>query len=418
MTIRNQSDVLVIGGGVVGLACAHYLSQAGRAVRLIEKDRVGAGASSGNCGLVFVSDVVPLCVPGAVRKEIFGMLRRKSPLYIQPTLDPARIYWLLRFAGMCRADYLPHAMRARSDILHSSALLFDELARKQLIAAEYEQRGVLLVFLTESAMQAYGWVNARLAPYGLAAEALSGKPLHTLEPALRPEVHGAWYHRADRHLRPDRLIESWKRSLTAAGVAIEEDCGLNRFRLSGDRIAAAATTKGEFSADHYVLAAGAWSAPIAQQMGVKLPIQPGKGYSITMERPAICPQIPCYLFERRVVATPWPSGYRLGGTMEFSGFSSSPNAERLGALKTAAGEYLRQPLGEPVVEEWSGLRPMTYDDLPVIGRAPRFRNLILAAGHGMLGITTAPATGKLVAEIVCAAVPHIDPAPFSPARFR
>ena len=129
MTVRNHSDVLVIGGGVVGLACAHYLSQAGRAVRLIEKDRIGAGASSGNCGLVFVSDIVPLCVPGAVRKEIFGMLRRKSPLYIQPTLDPARIYWLLRFAGMCRTDYLPHAMRARADILHSSALLFDELVR-------------------------------------------------------------------------------------------------------------------------------------------------------------------------------------------------------------------------------------------------------------------------------------------------
>jgi D-amino-acid dehydrogenase len=413
----NHSDVLVIGGGVVGLACAHYLSQAGRVVRLIEKDRVGAGASSGNCGLVFVSDIVPLCVPGAVRKEIFGMLRRKSPLYIQPSIDPARIYWLLRFAGMCRADYLPQAMRARAQILQSSALLFDELVQEQSVDAEYQQRGVLLVFRSDAAMQAYEWVNERLAPYGLAAEALAGRALHEIEPALRHDVQGAWYHRADRHLRPDRFIDSWKQSLTAAGVAIEEHCMLNRFRLSGDRIVAAATPKGEFSADHYVLAAGAWSAPIAKQMDMKLPIQPGKGYSITMQRPAACPQVPCYLYERRVVATPWPSGYRLGGTMEFSGFSSSLNAERLGALKAAAGEYLRDPLGQPVVEEWSGLRPMTYDDLPVIGRAPRFSNLTLATGHGMLGITTAPATGKLVAEIVCAVPPHIDPAPFSPARF-
>ena len=413
----HHSDVLVIGGGAVGLACAHYLSLAGRAVRLIEKDRVGAGASSGNCGLVFVSDIVPLCVPGAVRKEIFGMLRRRSPLYIQPTLDLARIYWLMRFAGMCRAGYLPHAMRARADILRSSAQLFDELNRAHCIAAEYEQRGVLLVFRTESAMQAYEWVNARLAPYGVAAQALTGKALHALEPALRPEINGAWYHRADRHLRPDRFIDSWKQSLTAAGVAIEEHCGLNRFRLSGDRIVAAATPKGEFSADHYVLAAGAWSAPIAKQMNLKLPIQPGKGYSITMQRPAACPQVPCYLYERRVVATPWPSGYRIGGTMEFSGLSFSLNTERLRSLKTAAGEYLRDPLGHPVTEEWTGLRPMTYDDLPVIGPVPRCRNLILATGHGMLGITTAPATGKLVAELVCGAVPHIDPMPFSPARF-
>jgi D-amino-acid dehydrogenase len=414
----SHSDVLVVGGGVVGLACAHYLAQAGRRVRVLDQGPVGAGASYGNCGLVFVSDIVPLCVPGAVRKEIFGMLRRSSPLYIKPAFDPARIAWLLRFAGMCRADFLPHAMRARAAILESSARLFEELVQGRAIAAEYEQKGVLLVFRTEAAMRGYEWVNTRLEPYGLAAEALVGKALAAVEPALRPDIYGAWYHRADRHLRPDRLLQSWKRSLTAAGVVIEEECGLNRFHVSGDRIVAAATAKGELSAEHYVLAAGAWASGIAGQMNLKLPIQPGKGYSITMERPAVCPQIPCYLYERRVVATPWPSGYRLGGTMEFSGLSFSLNSERLRSLKTAAGEYLRDPLGHPVTEEWTGLRPMTYDDLPVIGHAPRFRNLILAAGHGMLGITTAPATGKLVAELVCGRPPHIDPQPFAVSRFR
>jgi D-amino-acid dehydrogenase len=403
---------------VAGLACAHYLAQTGRTVRVLEQGTVGTGASYGNCGLVFVSDIVPLCVPGAVRKEIFAMLRRTSPLYIQPTLDPARIAWLLRFAGMCRADFLPHAMRARAAILKSSALLFEELVQRRAIEAEYEQKGVLLVFRTEAAMRGYEWVNTQLEPYGLAAEALAGKALSAVEPALRPDVYGAWHHRADRHLRPDRLLESWKRSLTAAGVAIEEDCKLTAFRVAGDRIVAAATAKGERSAEHYVLAAGAWSAAIARQIRVKLPVQPGKGYSLTMGRPAVCPQIPCYLYERRVVATPWPSGYRLGGTMEFSGMSFSLDARRLGALKTAAAEYLRDPLGHPVAEEWAGLRPMTFDDLPVIGRVPRWRNLLLATGHGMLGITTAPATGRLVAELICGRAPHIDPAPFAVGRFR
>jgi len=418
MTGRNHSDVLVIGGGVVGLACAHYLAQSGRAVRVIEQDAVGAGASHGNCGLVFVSDIVPLCIPGAVRKEIAGMLRRSSPLYIKPTLDPARLSWLLRFAGMCRAEYLPHAMRARADLLQSSGLLFAGLVQSGAIEAEYERRGVLLVYRTESAMRGYEWVNSHLEPYGLAAEALIGKHLQLHEPALRSDVYGAWFHHADSHLRPDRLLQSWKRTLLGAGVAIEEACGLKGFHLVGDRIEGAATGRGDVSAEHYVLAAGAWSAAIAKQLGLKLPIQPGKGYSITMERPAVCPRIPCYLYERRVVATPWPSGYRLGGTMEFSGFSSTLNAERIQALKHAAGEYLTDPVGHPVNEEWTGLRPMTYDDLPVIGRAPRFRNLILATGHGMLGITTAPATGKLVAEIVCGAPPHIDAGPFSIRRFQ
>jgi D-amino-acid dehydrogenase len=418
LTGRNHSDVLVIGGGVVGLACAHYLAQAGRTVRVIEQGAVGAGASHGNCGLVFVSDVVPLCVPGAVRKEIFGMLRRSSPLYIQPSFDPGRLAWLLKFAGRCRADGLPHAMQARASILRSSALLFDELTLSRVVDAEYERKGVLLVFRDESAMQGYEWVNTRLAPYGLAAEALVGKALLAVEPALRPDVYGAWHHRADRHLRPDRLLASWKRSLTAAGVAVEENCGLKRFRWAGDRIAGVETAQGERSAEHYVLAAGAWAAAVARELNVKLPVEPGKGYSITMGRPSVCPQIPCYLYERRVVATPWPSGYRLGGTMEFCGLSLGLNPKRLGTLKTAAAEYLREPLGYPVAEEWAGLRPMTYDDLPVIGRVPRFRNLILATGHGMLGITTAPATGRLVAELVCGQAPHIDPAPFAVSRFR
>jgi D-amino-acid dehydrogenase len=157
---------------------------------------------------------------------------------------------------------------------------------------------------------------------------------------------------------------------------------------------------------------------MAGWLGVRLPIQPGKGYSITMGRPALCPQIPCYLHERRVVATPWPSGYRLGGTMEFSGFDTELDRPRLDALTSAAGEYLRQPLGRPVIEEWAGLRPMTFDDLPVIGRVPGLANLMLATGHGMLGVTTAPATGKLAAELICGEPPHIDPSPFRLERFR
>jgi D-amino-acid dehydrogenase len=414
---RKNDDVLVIGGGVIGLACAHYLRQAGRAVRVIEQGAVGAGASHGNCGLVFTSDLVPLCVPGAVRQEILGVLRRTSPLSIKPTLDMGRISWLFRFAGMCRADHVRHAIRARAAILKSSGHLFEALLGPGGLAAEYEKRGVLLVYRSEAAMQGYAAVNDLLRPHGVAAEALVGKALLDVEPALREDVYGAWYHRADSHVRPDKLLASWKQALVRSGVVIEEECRLERFRCAAGCVEAAVTNRGERAARDFVLAAGAWSAPVAAQLGLKLPMQPGKGYSITMDRPAVCPQIPCYLHERRVVATPWPSGYRLGGTMEFSGFSIALDQRRLAALTVAAGEYLRDPVGHPVFEEWTGLRPMTYDDLPVIDRAGRFQNLFLATGHGMLGVTTAPATGKLVAELICGQPPHIDPSPFSAGRF-
>jgi D-amino-acid dehydrogenase len=415
---RKHTDVLIVGGGVIGLACAHYLRRSGREVRVLEQDRIGAGASSGNCGLVFVSDLVPLCVPGAVRKQLAGLLRRGSPLYIRPTLDLGRIAWLLRFARMCRADRLPGAVRAREGLLGSSDVLYRALFHAGTLEAEYEQRGVLLVYRSESAMRGYDTVNDLLRPHGLAAEALVGKTLREREPALRADVYGAWHHRADSHLRPEKLLESWRQSLVREGVVIEENRRLDSFRTAGDRIESAVSGREEIFAGDFVLAAGAWSAPLAGQLRLRLPVQPGKGYSVTMQRPAVCPQTPCYLHERRVVATPWPSGYRLGGTMEFSGFDRGLDPRRVQALKRAAAEYLREPLGRPVVEEWTGLRPMTYDDLPVIGRAPALRNLVVATGHGMLGITTAPATGKLVAEMICGDPPHVDPAPFAVERFR
>jgi len=418
MNTPNHSDVLVIGGGAVGLACAHYLAQAGRTVCIIEQDTVGAGASHGNCGLVVASYLMPLCVPGVVRKEFLGLLRRSSPLYIKPTLDPDVLGWLVKFAGRCRTGFVQDAIRARERLLTSSDRLFQELFRDHALEAEYERRGMLIVYRTEKAMRGYEAKNKELRPFGHAAEPLVGRALRELEPALREDVFGGWYHATDSHLRPDRLLRSWKQALIGSGVRIEENCRLERFRSVGDRVAAAVTPKGEFAAREVVLAAGAWSAPIAAQLELRLPLQPGKGYSITMARPAVCPRIPCSFAEKRVVATPWPSGYRLGGTMEFSGFSTALNPRRLAALTAAAGEYLTDPVGHPVVEEWTGLRPMTYDDLPVIGRAPRCRNLILATGHGMLGITTAPATGKLVAEIVCGASPHIDPGLFSVSRFQ
>ncbi len=411
-------DVLVIGGGMIGLACAHYLARAGRKVRVIEREAVGAGASHGNCGLVLTSDLVPLCTPGAVRKEIVGMLRGTSPLSIKPRVDLGLIAWLVKFAGACRADRLPAAMRARESILASSERLFKELFSAGGLEADYERRGVLLVYRSEEEFDGHAATNRWLEPYGLAAAPLLGSALRSVEPALRSDLFGAWHHRTDAHLRPDALLRSWRTSLAGNGVVFTENCALKGLRTAGGKIESAVTAAGEIRARDYVISAGAWSAGLLAPLGLKLPVQPGKGYSITMARPARCPKIPCYLHERRVVATPWASGYRLGGTMEFSGFDTDLNRRRLDALKSAAREYLEDPLGRPVIEEWAGLRPMTYDDLPVIGRAPGLGNLLLATGHGMLGVTTAPATGKLVAEMVCGEPPHIDPAPFRIERFR
>jgi len=415
--MSRHTDVLIIGGGIIGLACAYYLMKAGKQVCIIEQDKIGSGTSHGNCGLIFTSHLTPLCAPGTITHEIIRFFKRTSPLYVKPGFDPGRLQWLLAFARKCNATHFAHVIRTRQEILHHSQRLYDTLFKAERLDGDLEKKGILLVYKSKSEWQDYARTNAHLEPYGLEAKAVVGDALFELEPALRTDVYGAWYHTEDSHLRPDRFMSEFKNLLIRDGARVEEDCRLDRFELDHERITGVISNSGKFSADSYVLAAGAWAPQITRQLGLKIPVQPGKGYSLTMEAPPKGPQIPCYLHERGVVATPWKSGFRLGGTMEFSGFNAKVYPERIQNLKAAAREYLKALPGQTAQEEWIGWRPMTYDDLPIIDRSPRHRNLILATGHGMMGITMAPSTGQLVAELVTGADTHIDPTPYSIKRF-
>ena len=413
----QHSDVLVVGGGIIGLACAYYLVKAGKYVRLLDQDTIGAGASYGNCGLIFTSHLVPLCAPGTVRQEMKRAFLSRSPLYIKLAPDIERFKWFLSFARKCNTRHRDHAIKARALILQNSKNLFAELFKEEQIECDWEEKGVLMVFKSRSEMQKYARTNDRLKPFGLDAVSLVGDELFDLEPTLRKDVYGAWYHKTDSHLRPDKLLRSWQQVMLKMGLAVEENCRLQSLVVESRRVRKAQTTRGIYTADHYVLATGAWTPELTSRLNLNLPVQPGKGYSLTMARPAACPAIPCYFYERSVVATPWKSGFRLGGTMEFSGLNSDMVVKRIKNLMTAAGEYLKAPIDVPVIEEWAGMRPMVYDDLPIIGRTPIYPNLLVATGHGMSGISMATCTGKLVAEIITGHRPHIDPTAFGIDRF-
>ena len=417
--MEKQSDVLVIGGGIIGLSCAYYLAKAGKNVRLLEQDAIGAdtAASYGNCGLVFISHLVPLCAPGTIRHEMMRRLQGGSPLYIKLAPNVKRFKWFLNFARKCNTKYMAYAIKARGNILQNSIELLVKLFQEEHIECDWEEKGVLMVFKSRSEMLKYGKTNDLMKPYGLDAVSLVGDELFDLEPALGKEVYGAWFHKKDSHLRPDKLLSAWQQVLLKMGVAIEENCRLEKLVAESRQIRHAETTGGIYSADEYVLATGAWTPQLTDRLKLSLPVEPGKGYSLTMARPAVCPAIPCYFSEPSVVATPWKSGFRLGGTMEFSGFNSDILARRVQNLITGANEYLKAPVGESVMEEWVGMRPMVYDDLPIIDRAPNHPNLVVATGHGMQGISMATSTGKLVMEIITGRRPHIDPAAFGIRRF-
>ena len=413
----NKPDVLVLGGGVIGLACAHYLLEAGRSVRVIERGRIGAATSHGNCGTITPSHAPPLAAPGMVLKGMKYMLTPDAPLYIKPRLDLELASWLLRFSLRCNHSDWHRTALAKSELLHASRRLLEKLVRENRLDCDFAARGAHQVYRDASVFAKDCADLPELADFGIESGILSAAELAVDEPALKPGAVGAIHYPDDAHLRPDRYCEELARLVRAAGGEIEEEVTIDGFVRDGGRIVAVETTQGKREGRDVLMALGPWSPLLSKQLDLRLPIQPGKGYSITYSRPALAPRRPLVLKERSVCVTTWDDGFRLGSTMEFSGYDASLNRTRLDALERAAREYLREPTGPAKVEEWFGWRPMTYDDMPILGRAPGHDNLWLATGHGMLGVTLSAVTGQLMTDLICGREPIVDPAASSPLRF-
>ncbi len=414
---ESKTDVLIIGGGVIGLCSAWYLLQAGRSVTVLERETVGAGASHGNCGTLTPSHAPPLAEPGAVAKGLKWMLKPDAPFYIRPRFDPALWSWLLRFSARCNArDYaLASAIRAR--LLNASRDALEALLAETGIDCAYRRSGLLYVFRSAREFDACSGWREELAPLGIEAELWEGAQVEREEPALKPGVAGGIHFPGDASLRPDRLVQGLAAAVRAGGGSICEHTEVDGFIVEDDRLLGVRAAGREWRAGETVLAGGAWSPGLARSLGLRIPVQPGKGYSMTFARPELAPRRPLVLKEPSVCVTTWADGFRLGSTMEFSGYDTTLNAVRLAALRRGAAEFLHEPgAGEPQ-ETWYGWRPMTYDDLPIIGPTPRLSNLTLATGHGMLGISMCAATGMLVRDLLTGAEPDIDPAPLSPTRF-
>jgi D-amino-acid dehydrogenase len=414
----DSRRAVVIGGGVIGAACAYFLARSGWSVTVADRGGFGKGCSYGNCGLVSPSHVLPLAAPGAIRGALKAMLQPNSPFAIKPRFDPALWAWLLRFACNSTTRRMLEGGRAIQALLDSSRALYAELMANEPFECEWDTRGMLLVFLTKAALEHYDHTAQLLRDrFHVNAVRYEGEALLALEPALKSGLAGAWHFPSDAQLRPDRLMASWRRILMAHGVEIRENCEVNGFAGEHGRARAAITSSGELPAGAFVVAAGALTPWLNRALGCRIPIQPGKGYSMTMPRPAKCPTIPLIFEQHRVGVTPMQSGYRLGSTMEFAGYDSTLNPRRLALLRDGARHYLQEPYTEPVEEEWCGWRPMTPDSVPIIDRSAAHANVLIAAGHNMLGVSMSPATGKLVAELVDRQKPHIDPAPYSCRRF-
>ena len=414
--VNNESEILVVGGGAIGLSTALALAVDGRQVRVLETGVIGSGASHGNCGTITPSHAPPLAAPGMVLQAMRWMLTPGAPLYIKPRLDPALWRWLLGFAARCNHKDWHASALGRAAILNDSRARLADWVQRHGLQCEFAEEGVDYVFRDPRNFQRNVGECEELRGFGVVSEVIDGDAYLASEPALKPGIAGVIRFPGDARLRPDRYVAELARVLRALGGNIDEHRKVDAVRVEADGVRVH-TGQGEYRAREVVIALGAWSPQLTRSLGFRLPVQPGKGYSITYSRPGLVPKRPLSLRDRSVCVTAWGSGFRLGSTMEFSGYDTSLNPTRLGMLERAAREYLHEPVGATVEERWYGWRPMSSDDMPAIGRVPGQRNVWLAAGHGMLGISMSAATGQLVADLIAGREPAIDPAPYSPARF-
>ncbi|MGH8249037.1 MAG: NAD(P)/FAD-dependent oxidoreductase [Gammaproteobacteria bacterium] len=419
LTLPSSAEVVIIGGGVIGVCTAYYLAERGRQVTLVEQGDIASGCSYGNAGLIVPSHCIPLPAPGVMASGLKWLLDAESPFYIKPRFDLNLFTWLFQFAAAATEQRVRQAIPVLRDLAYDSRTLWDELAGQ--VDCAYEQRGLLVLYLTGSGLKR-GIREAQIVERnGVPAQVLDAAAVRDMEACVRPEVVGGVYYPDDAHVTPDRFVRGLAQLAERKGADIRATTEVLQLETSGRKVVKVKTTRGDFQPKQVILAAGSWSPCLVRDLHIHLPSQPAKGYSVTVRRPAAAPTIPLDLGEAWVIATPMISSaglvLRLAGTLELAGFDQTINQRRVNAIRRAAHRYLVGTDGLETLEIWRGLRPCTPDGLPIIGRVQSFDNVIIATGHGMLGMSLGPVTGRLVSQLVCGERPDIDLTPLRVGRF-
>lgn len=420
--MAQRANVVVVGGGPVGVCCAHALAVAGADVVLLERELAicpPASAAHANCGLVLPSHCTPLAAPGVLSQGLRWLLDSRSPFYVAPRPSPELARWLWLFRAACAADRARASMPVLRALNVASAALHDSLAgeggeRRWL----YRRNGLVQLHATAVGGEVAASELDELRELGVRATELSFADVRKRYPDVRCAVAHAVSYDEAAHLDPCRFTAAVGELAATAGARVVTDAEALALASAGSGTVRVLTTRGEFWADQVVLAAGAWTPALTRSLGMALPVEPAKGYSVDVMRPPAFPDVPLYLGEAHLVMTPLGDTLRLGGTLELSGWDMRVRRRRVDGLRLGAARSLGVGLQEPEQRLWRGPRPVTPDGLPVIGRMPRHERVILATGHCMLGLMLAPVTGKLVAELAGGARSSIDLAPFAPVRFK
>ncbi len=412
-----NKKVIIIGGGIIGLCSAYYLQKAGHQVTIIDQSNMDAGASYVNAGYLSPSHIVPLSAPGVMKKGLKWMFNPASPLYIKPRLDTEFLKWSYAFNKSCNANHVAKAIPAIKDITLLSQELYDSIKNDEGFTFHYEKKGLLMLCQTDKMLEEEMKAAHLAKREGLEAREINLEDLKLLEPNITINAKGATYYACDSHTTPQEFMVEMQAHLKLVGVQLFSNEKVEDLQIVNGKISSLKTNNRTFQADEFVLSAGSWSNTISKKLGLKLLLQAGKGYRINTSQVTGI-KIPSILAEAKVAVTPMNGFTRFAGTMEIAGINHDINKVRVEAISKAASRYYPEITltDEEKDNAACGLRPVSPDGLPYIGKSSKCNNLTVAAGHAMMGWSMATATGLLVSEIIANKTPSLNMDMFHPDR--
>lgn len=412
--------ILIIGGGVIGLSVAYECAKRGLEVTLLERNGAERdGCSFGNAGMIVPSHFVPLAAPGMVALGLKWMWNPESPFYIKPRFDAELFEWAHKFWRAANPGHVARCAPLIRDLSFASRTLFEEFAAKTGNSFSLVTKGLVMLCKTPHTLEEEAKFAARANELGVPAEVLGAKQLAQLDPGVTMDVAGGVYFPKDCQLTPARFLAALQAECVKLGVEFCWNAEVTGWNICGGRINSVTTTRGECGGDEVVLCGGSWSPVVARGLGLNIPMQAGKGYSLTLSKPRQLPQICSIFTEARVAVTPMDGALRVGGTMEIAGLNEDVNPVRVQGIVKSVPKYYPEFRVEDFagIHPWRGLRPCSPDGMPYIGRTEKFSNLTLATGHAMMGLSLGPVTGKLVGEIVSGDKLSHDLSLLSPDRY-
>ncbi len=414
-----MTQTIVIGGGITGLCSAYYLQKAGHQVTIIERGDITDGCSFGNMGYMSPSHFIPLASPGIIAEGFKYMLSSSSPFYIKPRLNLQLAQWSWHFFKNSNAAQVKKSTPHLNNILKLSRDLINDMRNEIGDSFDMETKGCLMMCKEQSTLEHEYYLADDAEKLGLEVKRLNAAAVQAMEPNVEVAVAGAVLFEDDCHFDPGKLMTTLQNYLQQQGVQFRLQHTVTGFEKNGDSVKAVTTNKGNFTGDNFVIATGSWIPAVSKMLGIHLLLQPGKGYSYTYDHVEKNIRYPAILVDGRCAITPWGNRLRIGGTMELSGINNKVLVKRMeGIYNTARNFYPGLEIESPPSDKiWNGLRPVTPDGLAYIGKTPEYKNVIIAGGHAMLGISQGTGTGLLVSQLADHKKTEIDISAFDLKRF-